>query len=136
MNRQALYETTTIRRGATIGANATIICGIEIGRYAFIAAGSVVTKNVPQYALVLGNPAKRQGWMSRHGHRLGKPNAEGIMSCPESGYRYIFDRPNVLRCLDLDEESALPADQATGPGGRMGSTRPMQSTPQQPDHNL
>ena len=70
VNRHALYEKTTLRRGCTIGANATIVCGTTIGRYAFVAAGSVVTKDVPDYALVMGNPARQVGWMSRHGHRL------------------------------------------------------------------
>jgi len=88
VSRHSLYEKTVIRRGATLGANATIVCGITIGRYAFVAAGSVVTKDVPDYALVLGNPARQHGWMSRHGHRLGDPDADGIMVCPESGLRY------------------------------------------------
>lgn len=69
VNRQALYEPTTIRRGATIGANATVVCGITIGRYAFIAAGTVIAKDVPDYALVMGVPGRQAGWMSRHGHR-------------------------------------------------------------------
>jgi len=114
VNRQALYEDTVIRRGATIGANATIVCGVEIGRYAFVAAGSVVTKNVPDYTLVMGNPAKPKGWMSRHGHKLGTPDAAGIMVCPESGYRYRFEPPCALRCLDLSEDTPLPSDQNTG----------------------
>ena len=67
---KSLYEKTLIRRGATIGANATIICGITLGRYCFIAAGAVVTKNVPDFGLVLGNPGKLSGYMSRHGHKL------------------------------------------------------------------
>ncbi len=87
VNRHSLYQTTRIRRGATIGANATIVCGISLGRYCFIGAGAVVTKNVPDYALMLGNPARQHGWMSRHGHRLKNP-ADGILVCPESGYRY------------------------------------------------
>ena len=70
MNRHSLYERTLISRGATIGANATIVCGVTIGRYAFVGAGAVVTKDVPDYALVLGNPARKTGWMSRHGHVL------------------------------------------------------------------
>jgi UDP-2-acetamido-3-amino-2,3-dideoxy-glucuronate N-acetyltransferase len=108
VNRHALYERTLIRRGATIGANATIVCGVELGRYAFVAAGAVVTKDVPDYALVAGNPARRIGWMSRHGHRLGAPNREGLMTCPETGLRYREDRPGVLRCLDLGEDEPLP----------------------------
>ncbi|ACU91330.1 acyltransferase [Desulfomicrobium baculatum] len=129
VNRQALYETTLIRRGATIGANATVVCGITIGRYAFIAAGSVIARDVPDYALIMGVPGKQVGWMSRHGHRLDNPDSEGIMVCPESGYRYQLKSDfssedetasaetgsrNKLVCLDLDEESPLPADKAIG----------------------
>ena len=105
VNRHSLYEKTVIRRGATIGANATIVCGITLGRYAFISAGAVVTKDVPDYALMVGVPARQNGWMSRHGHRL---KGQGVMTCPESGYRYEEKTPGVLRCLDLDEESPLP----------------------------
>jgi len=86
VSRHSLYEKTVIRRGATIGANATIVCGITLGRYAFVAAGAVVAKDVPDYGLVMGNPARQHGWMSRHGHRLCKPDADGIMVCPETGY--------------------------------------------------
>jgi UDP-2-acetamido-3-amino-2,3-dideoxy-glucuronate N-acetyltransferase len=114
VKRHSLYEKTILRRGATVGANATIVCGIEVGRYAFIAAGAVVAKNVPDYALMMGCPARQHGWMSRHGHRLSKPDAEGVMTCPESGYRYKEVEPGVLRCLDLDEESPLPEELATG----------------------
>jgi UDP-2-acetamido-3-amino-2,3-dideoxy-glucuronate N-acetyltransferase len=108
VNRHSLYETTVIRRGATIGANATLVCGISIGRYAFISAGAVVAKDVPDYALMVGVPARQIGWMSRHGHRLKPSDAEGIMTCPESGYRYQEQSPGVLRCLDLEEETPLP----------------------------
>jgi UDP-2-acetamido-3-amino-2,3-dideoxy-glucuronate N-acetyltransferase len=117
VNRHSLYEKTTLKRGATIGANATIVCGVTIGRYAFVGAGSVVTKDVPDYALVMGNPARRAGWMSRHGHRLGRPGADGIMQCPEAGYRYKETSPGVLRCLDLDEEAPLPAELSKGMKG-------------------
>jgi UDP-2-acetamido-3-amino-2,3-dideoxy-glucuronate N-acetyltransferase len=113
VNRQALYEPTTIRRGATIGANATVVCGITIGRYAFIAAGSVIAKDVPDYALIMGVPGKQTGWMSRHGHRLGNPDSQGVMICPESGLRYQLTG-NTLRCLDLDEDVPLPSALATG----------------------
>lgn len=113
INRQNLYEKTLFKRGATVGANATIVCGVTIGRYAFIAAGSVVTKNVPDYALMVGNPARKKGWMSRHGHRLDNPDAEGIMVCPESGLRYQLE-DNELKCLDLDEEAQLPDNLAQG----------------------
>jgi UDP-2-acetamido-3-amino-2,3-dideoxy-glucuronate N-acetyltransferase len=112
--RHDLYEKTVIRRGATIGANATIVCGIALGRYCFIAAGAVVVKDVPNYALMMGVPARQVGWMSRHGIRLGKPDADGIMFCPESGYRYREIEPGILRCLDWDEETPLPPDKAKG----------------------
>ena len=114
VNRHSIYEETIIRRGATIGANATVVCRVEIGRYAFIAAGAVVTKNVSDYALVMGMPARQAGWMSRHGHHLDKPDVDGIMICPESGYRYKFQSPDVVRCLDLDENEPLPEAKATG----------------------
>lgn len=113
VNRHNLYEKTLLRRGCTIGANATIVCGVTIGRYAFIAAGSVVTKDVPDYALMVGVPAKRTAWMSRHGHVL-KPGANGIMTCPEAGLRYKEVSPGTLRCLDLDEEQPLPESFAVG----------------------
>lgn len=115
VSRHSLYEQTLIRRGATIGANATIVCGVTIGRYAFIAAGAVVTKDVPDYALMLGNPARQHGWMSRHGHRL-KPAPDGLMVCPESGFRYQESEVRSqesggsrLACLDLPEDAPLPA---------------------------
>jgi UDP-2-acetamido-3-amino-2,3-dideoxy-glucuronate N-acetyltransferase len=114
VNRHSLYEQTLIRRGATIGANATIVCGIEIGRYAFIAAGAVVAKNVPDYALIMGVPGRQTGWMSRHGVRLPTPGTNGIMVCPESGLRYQEAVPGVLRCLDVDEEAPLPATMTQG----------------------
>ena len=113
VNRHSLYERTLIRRGATVGANATIVCGITLGRYCFISAGAVVARDVPDYALVVGVPARQKGWMSRHGHLL-KPGADGLMRCPESGLRYREVEPGVLRCLDLDEESPLPAEMTVG----------------------
>ena len=112
--RKALYEKTLLRRGCSIGANATVVCGTTVGRYAFVGAGAVVAKDVPDYALVVGVPARFAGWMSRHGHRLPKPDAEGVMRCPESGLRYREGSPGVLRCLDLDEDSPLPAALAVG----------------------
>lgn len=114
VNRHSLYEVTQLKRGCTIGANSTIVCGVTIGRYAFVAAGAVVTKNLPDYALVAGNPARQMGWMSRHGHRLDAPDSDGIMRCPESGYRYQEFGPGVLRCLDLDEDAPLPAELSMG----------------------
>lgn len=112
--RRSLYEETLIRRGASIGANATVVCGITIGRYAFVAAGAVVSKDVRDYALMVGVPARQKGWMSRHGHVLKVPDAETIMVCPESGLRYSETEPGVLRCLDLDEDAPLPAELAVG----------------------
>ena len=113
VNRHSLYEKTVIRRGATVGANATIVCGITLGRYCFIAAGAVVTKDVPDYALMMGNPARQKGWMSRHGHLLKNPDQNGVMICPESGFRYQL-ADNRLRCLDLAEDSPLPAELSKG----------------------
>jgi UDP-2-acetamido-3-amino-2,3-dideoxy-glucuronate N-acetyltransferase len=107
VNRHALYEKTVLRRGATIGANATIVCGTTIGRYAFIAAGAVVTVDVPDYAMMAGVPARRIGWVSRHCVKLPAPDKKGCMVCPESGLRYTL-KNNVVRCLDLDEEAPLP----------------------------
>lgn len=114
VNRHSLYEKTLIRRGATIGANATVVCGITIGRYAFVGAGAVVVKDVPDYALVIGNPGKQVGWMSRHGHRLAHPDKNGVMTCPESGFHYAEEASGVLRCLDLDEEAPLPENLRKG----------------------
>jgi len=111
------YEKTIIRRGATVGANATIVCGVTIGRYAFVAAGAVVSKDIPDYALVMGVPGRRKGWMSRHGHALTRPDTQGILQCPESGFRYKEVEPGVLKCLDLNEDAPLPPslDSGTNP---------------------
>ncbi len=106
--RRHLYETTRVCKGASVGANATIVCGTTVGRYAFVAAGAVVTRDVPEYALVMGVPARRVGWMSRHGYRLPEPDAQGVMVCPYSGLRYQETEPGRLRCLDLDEGAPLP----------------------------
>ena len=114
VNRHALYEKTVLKRGATIGANATIVCGITIGRYAFIAAGAVVAGDVSDYALMAGVPARRIGWISRHGVKLPKPDKKGFMKCPESGLRYVLAKPDRLRCVDLDEESPLPEHMRVG----------------------
>jgi len=107
--RHDLYERTLIRRGASIGANATIVCGTTIGRYAFVAAGATLKAGeVPDYALMAGVPATQKGWMSRHGHRLVETNADGDLVCPESGFRYREVEPGVLRCLDCREDAPLP----------------------------
>lgn len=90
INRKDQYRETRIGKGASIGANATIICGHPIGCYALIGAGAVVTKEVPPYALVVGNPSRRIGWVSEYGHRLAF-SAEGIAVCPESGQRYHLE---------------------------------------------
>jgi UDP-2-acetamido-3-amino-2,3-dideoxy-glucuronate N-acetyltransferase len=108
VSRRGQYTTTKVRRGATIGANATIICGSTIGRYAFIAAGAVLSRStVPDYALMAGVPARHKGWTSRHGHVLGSSNADGVMVCPESGWRYREVEPGMLRCIDRDEDEAI-----------------------------
>jgi UDP-2-acetamido-3-amino-2,3-dideoxy-glucuronate N-acetyltransferase len=106
--RRHLYEPTVVCRGATVGANATIVCGVRIGQYAFIGAGAVITKDVPDYALMVGVPGRQSGWMSRHGHRLPTPDHAGVMVCPESGFRYQLQLGTV-RCLDLGESAALIA---------------------------
>jgi UDP-2-acetamido-3-amino-2,3-dideoxy-glucuronate N-acetyltransferase len=111
IRRHELYERTLVRRGASIGANATVVCGVTIGRYAFIGAGAVVACDVPDYALMLGVPARQKGWMSRHGHRLTSHDGEGNWTCPESGWRYREMEPGLLRCLDWAEEKPL------APGG-------------------
>lgn len=108
VNRHSLYEKTLLRRGCSIGANATIVCGITIGRYAFIGAGAVVTKDVPDYALMLGVPGRQVGWVSRHGLPLTDPSSDGVYTCPESGLRYREIEPGALRCLDLEEDAPLP----------------------------
>ena len=112
VNRHSLYERTLLRRGCSIGANATIVCEITIGRYAFVGAGAVVVRDIPDYALVTGVPGKQVGWMSRHGHRL-RFDDEKIAVCPESGFRYRMEN-GVVRCLDLDEDSPLPETLARG----------------------
>ena len=87
VNRRGQYTKTVVKHGASIGANATIVCGHNIGRFAFIGAGAVVTKEVPDYALVVGNPARHAGWMSEYGHRL-RFDENGLAECPESHEKY------------------------------------------------
>ncbi|MCC6838581.1 MAG: N-acetyltransferase [Flavobacteriales bacterium] len=96
VNRRDQYARTHVGRGASIGANATIVCGHDIGEFAFIGAGAVVTKTVPPYALVVGNPARQTGWMSEYGHQL-KFDAEGNATCPESGQHYQLKGGQVSR---------------------------------------
>lgn len=106
--RRHMYEQTRVLKGASIGANATIVCGSTIGRFAFIAAGAVVTRDVPDYALMMGVPARQVGWMSRHGYRLGAPDSAGVLVCPYSSLRYQEETKRKLICLDLDEIAPLP----------------------------
>jgi len=94
--RRDQYAKTTVQKGASIGANATIVCGNNIGRYAFIGAGSVVTKDVPDFALVLGNPARQVGWMSEYGHKL-EFNKNGQAVCPESEQEYLLKDNRVVK---------------------------------------
>jgi UDP-2-acetamido-3-amino-2,3-dideoxy-glucuronate N-acetyltransferase len=96
VNRRGQYAKTIVKQGASIGANATIVCGHDIGRFAFIGAGAVVTKNVPDYALVIGNPARQTGWMSEYGHKL-KFDASGIGVCEESGEKYKLEKGQVVK---------------------------------------
>lgn len=96
VNRRGEYSKTTVRKGASIGANATIVCGNDIGKFAFIGAGAVVTKEVPDYALVVGNPAKQIGWVSEYGHKL-KFDENHIAICPESKQEYKLDNNKVSR---------------------------------------
>ena len=96
INRKNEYAKTHVGKGASIGANATIVCGHDIGEYAFIGAGAVVTKNVPPFSLWVGNPAKQMGWISEYGHRL-KFGADGIAECEESKQKYKFEGGNVSK---------------------------------------
>lgn len=94
--RRDQYSKTVVKRGASIGANATVVCGHDIGEYAFIGAGAVVTKTVPNFALVVGNPARQIGWMSTYGHRL-EFDTDGLATCPESGEKYQLENKTVRR---------------------------------------
>ena len=94
ISRKDQYKETYVKKGATIGANATIICGITIGKYAFIGAGAVVTKSVPDFALVVGNPSRQIGWMSRYGHQLCFDEQNKAL-CPESKEEYILENNQV-----------------------------------------
>ncbi len=94
--RKGEYQKTTVKKGASIGANATIVCGHDIGRFAFVGAGAVVTKHIPDYALVVGNPAKQMGWMSEYGHRLNFDEYNKAV-CPEGGETYILENNTVRK---------------------------------------
>lgn len=97
VNRRGQYTKTNVKRGVSIGANATIVCGHDIGQFAFIGAGAVVTKEVPAYALLVGNPAKQIGWMSEFGHRLNF-DEQGVAICPESNEKYhLIDSKTVRK---------------------------------------
>ena len=94
--RRAEYRRTLVRRGATLGANCTVVCGVTIGQYAFVGAGAVVQRDVPDFALMVGVPARRIGWMSRHGERLALPAAgDAEAACPTTGERYRLQGENV-----------------------------------------
>jgi UDP-2-acetamido-3-amino-2,3-dideoxy-glucuronate N-acetyltransferase len=95
VNRRGEYLSTLVGKGATIGANATIVCGHDIGKFAFIGAGAVITKTVPEYALMVGNPGRQIGWMSEFGHRLNF-DKKGFATCPESGEKYEL-KNNAVR---------------------------------------
>ena len=97
VNRRGQYTKTNVKRGVSIGANATIVCGHDIGQFAFIGAGAVVTKEVPAYAVLVGNPAKQIGWMSEFGHRLNF-DEQGVAICPESNEKYhLIDSKTVRK---------------------------------------
>ena len=96
VNRKSEYMKTLVKRSATIGANATIVCGVTLGEFSFVGAGTVVTKDVKPYALVVGNPSRQIGWMSEYGHRL-EFDEKNIAVCPESGQKYKLEGDNVFR---------------------------------------
>ncbi|HXI13958.1 MAG TPA: acyltransferase [Thermoanaerobaculia bacterium] len=104
--RKDEYRPTLIRRGVTIGANATIVCGTTVGRYAFVAAGALVRRDVPDYALMVGVPAVQKGWMSRHGHRLQNRDDRGFLVCSQSGWRYK-ESNGVLESHDVPEDESV-----------------------------
>jgi UDP-2-acetamido-3-amino-2,3-dideoxy-glucuronate N-acetyltransferase len=98
INRKDQYRTTLIKKGATLGANCTIVCGNTVGQYAFIGAGSVITKDVLDYALVLGIPGRQVGWMSRYGERLDMPTlGDGEIICPHTHDRYLLENNRLTR---------------------------------------
>ncbi len=106
--RHSQYAPTLVRVGTSIGANATIVCGSTLGRYVFVAAGAVVKGDIPDYALMMGVIAKRKAWMSRHGHQLKERDADGLLVCPESKWRYR-ETDGHLVCVDWAEDKPLTA---------------------------
>lgn len=120
VSRRAYFERTRVLRGATIGANATLLPGVTFGRHAFAGAGAVVTGDVPDYALVVGAPARLAGYVSRHGQRLALDRVGDVAACPESGLRYVLGEGGV-RGLDLGEDEPLPG---AGPDGRVVAAMP------------
>jgi UDP-2-acetamido-3-amino-2,3-dideoxy-glucuronate N-acetyltransferase len=108
LSRKHELVVTRVRRGATLGANATVVCGADLGRYALVGAGAVVTGQHPDYALLLGVPARQIGWVSRHGQRLVARDGDGNLLCAESGFRYREAANGSLSCLDHPEDLPLP----------------------------
>jgi UDP-2-acetamido-3-amino-2,3-dideoxy-glucuronate N-acetyltransferase len=108
IRRRGSFAATRLRRGATLGANATVVAGVTVGRHAFVAAGAVVVRDVPDYGRVVGVPGRHEGWIGRHGETLARDptGAPGAWVCPASGLRYL-EEGGALRCLDLDEEAPL-----------------------------
>jgi UDP-2-acetamido-3-amino-2,3-dideoxy-glucuronate N-acetyltransferase len=107
LSRKHEFVATRVRRGATLGANATVICGADLGRYSLLGAGATVSGAHPDYALLLGVPARRVGWVSRHGHRLEARDSDGNLLCPESQFRYREKPSGTLSCLDHPEDLPL-----------------------------
>jgi len=116
INRHSLYEKTVIRRGATIGANATIVCGITIGRYA-LSPQVRLQQRTFRLCNDDGRAGPAKGMDEQHGHVLKRPDGKGVMICPESGLKYKEVEKGVVRCLDLDEETELPAKMSVGMAG-------------------
>jgi UDP-2-acetamido-3-amino-2,3-dideoxy-glucuronate N-acetyltransferase len=108
VSRRNELTATRVRRGASLGANSTVICGADLGRYSLLGAGAVVSGRHPDYALLLGVPARQVGWISRHGHRLDTLDGDGNLLCPESRFRYRETSSGALSCLDHPEDLPLP----------------------------